>query len=133
MRSLPFSYCINRFSFYNSFYFQHPALTLSHDLDLSLSLSDHRFSFRSQNISYISLFLQDRRARVETIRSTETVTAVILVNKVNKNRALQLQTFTFIIMFSATFYVYIYYYFKCDISRLHLLLFQVRHFTKVTN
>ena len=125
---------------------------------ISLSLPDHRLSFRSQNFLYISLFLQDRRARVETIRSTETIAAVILVNKVNKIQALHLQTFTFIhmlratffvynyyyfqvrhfsftfiIISSATFYFYIHYYFKCDFLLLHSLLVQVRPFTNFTN
>ena len=111
-----------------------------------------------KNIAYISLFLQDRRARVETIRSTETIAAVILVNKVNKIQALHLQTFTFIHMLWATFYVYnynyfqvrhvsfifiiilsatfhfyIHHYFKCDFFLLHSLLVQARPFTNSTN
>ena len=140
------------------FVFRHPVSTSSHVIYLFLSLPDHLLSFRSLNISYISLFLQDRRARVETIRSTETIAAVILVNKVNKIQALHLQTFTFIHMLWATFYVYnynyfqvrhvsftfiiilsatfhfyIHHYFKCDFFLLHSLLVQVRPLTNFTN
>ena len=91
--------------------------TSSHVIYLFLSLPDHLLSFRSLNISYISLFLQDRRARVETIRSTETIAAVILVNKVNKIQALHIQTSTFIHMFmSDILHLLTIITFECDIS-----------------
>ena len=114
VRSFPFSYCINRLFLCNSFYFD---TRFRHYLKFQISLSLSLWSSPFLPTAKYLIFLQDRRARVETTRSTETATAAILVNKVNKNRALQLQTFTFIIVFSATFHVYIYYYFKRDILR----------------
>ena len=112
------------------FVFRHPVPTSSHVIDLSLSLPDHRLSFRSQNISYISLFLQDRRARVETIRSTETIAAVILVNKVNKIQAFHIQTSTFIHMFmSDILHLLTIITFECDMFLLHSLWVLVRPFS----
>ena len=129
VRSFPFSYCINRLFLCNSFYFD---TRFRHYLkfQISLSLPDHRLSFRSQNISYISLFLQDRRARVETIRSTETIAAVILVNKVNKIQALHIQTSTFIHMFmSDILHLLTIITFECDMFLLHSLWVWVRPFS----
>ena len=104
------------------FVFRHPVSTSSHVIYLFLSLPDHLLSFRSLNISYISLFLQDRRARVETIRSTETIAAVILVNKVNKIQALHIQTSTFIHMFmSDILHLLTIITFECDMFLLHSL------------